>query len=41
MDVDATLEMLKEMRDQLDRSLALRNQRVAPLPPTAPLLSTT
>lgn len=41
MDVDATLEMLKEMRDQLDRSLALRNQRVAPLHPTAPLLSTT
>ncbi|KAL5106475.1 Afadin [Taenia crassiceps] len=41
MDVDATLEMLKEMRDQLDRSLALRNQRIAPLPPTAPLLSTT
>ncbi|VDL16125.1 unnamed protein product [Hymenolepis diminuta] len=31
MDVDSTLEMLKEMRDQLDRSLALRNQRVAPI----------
>ncbi|VDM16845.1 unnamed protein product [Hydatigera taeniaeformis] len=41
MDVDATLEMLKEMRDQLDRSLALRNQRVAPLPPSTPLLSAT
>uniref|UniRef100_A0A5K3EQF8 Afadin n=1 Tax=Mesocestoides corti TaxID=53468 RepID=A0A5K3EQF8_MESCO len=38
MDVDETLEMLKEMRDQLDRSLALRGQHTtsfhAPPPPS-------
>ncbi|VDO09443.1 unnamed protein product [Rodentolepis nana] len=40
MDVDSTLEMLKEMQDQLDRSLALRNQRTAPFHSTTSSTST-